>query len=236
MIVTFEINQKIKNNGNNSHDFYPYAQIVRNKKPEVLGFYILHEGFIGVFDDQLKEEDYKDIEEKKFTTNSSSGWLGITDKYWITAIVPEENSTFKSEFVYDKNYRANFIQTEPIQGSQNQVISNKIRIFTAAKEVAVIDTYAEKQKIDKFDLTIDWGFLYFLTRPLFTALEYFFKIFGNLAKGTNSLSCLESLPIRAICTGSNLACLSRLLFSSTIRCNFLFENVKENILAACAPS
>jgi len=87
----FKINQKIKNDGNNNYDFYPYAQIVRNKKPETLGFYILHEGFIGVFDEELKEEDYKDIEKKKFKANSSSGWLGITDKYWITAIVPEKN-------------------------------------------------------------------------------------------------------------------------------------------------
>ena len=175
----FKIIQKIKNGGNNNYDFYPYAQIVRNKKPEVLGFYILHEGFIGVFDEELKEEDYKDIEEKKFTANSSSGWLGITDKYWITAIVPEKNKDFKSEFIHDKNYRANFIQTEPIQSSPNQTISSEIRVFTAAKEVAVIDGYAKNQEIEKFDLTIDWGWFYFFTKPLFFVADYFFKLTGN---------------------------------------------------------
>ena len=175
----FKINQQIKNNGNNNYDFYPYAQIVRNKKPEVLGFYILHEGFIGVFDEELKEEDYKDIEEKKFTANSSSGWLGITDKYWITAIVPEKNKDFKSEFIHDKNYRANFIQTEPIQSLPNQTISSEIRVFTAAKEVAVIDGYAKNQEIEKFDLTIDWGWFYFFTKPLFFVADYFFKLTGN---------------------------------------------------------
>ena len=175
----FKINQQIKNNGNNNYDFYPYAQIVRNKKPEVLGYYILHEGFIGVFDEELKEEDYKDIEEKKFTANSSSGWLGITDKYWITAIVPEKNKNFKSEFIFDKNYRANFIQTEPIQSSPNQTISSEIRIFTAAKEVTVIDSYAKNQNIQKFDLTIDWGWFYFFTKPLFFIADYFFKLTGN---------------------------------------------------------
>ncbi len=175
----FKINQQIKNNGNNNYDFYPYAQIVRNKKPKVLGYYILHEGFIGVFDKELKEEDYKDIEEKKFTANSSSGWLGITDKYWITAIVPEKNKNFKSEFIYDKNYRANFIQTEPIQSSPNQTISSEIRVFTAAKEVAVIDSYAKNQNIEKFDLTIDWGWFYFFTKPLFFIADYFFKLTGN---------------------------------------------------------
>jgi len=175
----FKINQQIKNNGNNNYDFYPYAQIVRNKKPKVLGYYILHEGFIGVFDEELKEEDYKDIEEKKFTANSSSGWLGITDKYWITAIVPEKNKNFKSEFIFDKNYRANFIQTEPIQSSPNQTISSEIRIFTAAKEVTVIDSYAKNQNIEKFDLTIDWGWFYFFTKPLFFIADYFFKLTGN---------------------------------------------------------
>ena len=75
----FKINQKIQNDGNNTHDFYPYAQIIRNKKPEVSGFIILHEGFIGVFDQELKEEDYKDIEEKRFEGYFSTGWLGITD-------------------------------------------------------------------------------------------------------------------------------------------------------------
>jgi len=175
----FKINQKIKNSGNNNYDFYPYAQIVRNKKPKVLGYYILHEGFIGVFDEELKEEDYKDIEEKKFTANSSSGWLGITDKYWITAIVPEKNKNFKSEFIHDKNYRANFIQTEPIQSLPNQTISSEIRVFTAAKEVAVIDGYAKNQEIEKFDLTIDWGWFYFFTKPLFFVADYFFKLTGN---------------------------------------------------------
>ena len=111
--------------------------------------------------------------------SSSSGWLGITDKYWITAIVPEKNKDFKSEFIHDKNYRANFIQTEPIQSSPNQTISSEIRVFTAAKEVAVIDGYAKNQEIEKFDLTIDWGWFYFFTKPLFFVADYFFKLTGN---------------------------------------------------------
>ena len=175
----FKVTQQIQNSGNSNYDFFPYAQIVRNNKPTVLGFYILHEGFIGVFNDELKEEDYKDIEEKKYTGKFSSGWLGITDKYWITAVVPEKNKEFKSTFIYDKNYRANFILSEPIKSLPNQVISNEIRIFTAAKEVAAIDYYAENQKIEKFDLTIDWGWFYFFTKPLFFVADYFFKLTGN---------------------------------------------------------
>ena len=178
----FRINQKIQNTGNITHDFYPYAQIIRNKKPEVSGFIILHEGFIGVFDEELKEEDYEDIEEEKFTGNFSSGWLGITDKYWITAIVPEKNKNFRSEFIYDKSnksYKANFILNKSIQSFPKQTISNEIRIFTAAKEVVVIDSYAKTQEIEKFDLTIDWGWFYFFTKPLFFVIDYFFKLTGN---------------------------------------------------------
>ena len=84
----FSIDQKIKNKSNKSYDFYSYGQIIRKKSPDVTNFYILHEGLIGVFDDQLVEEDYDDIKEKEFSKNASSGWLGITDKYWITTLIP----------------------------------------------------------------------------------------------------------------------------------------------------
>ena len=65
-------------------------EIIRNLAPDVTNFYILHEGLIGVFDDQLVEEDYDDIEEKKYSKNAQSGWLGITDKYWLTSLIPEK--------------------------------------------------------------------------------------------------------------------------------------------------
>ena len=179
-----KLNQKIINNTNKVFDFYPYAQIVRNIKPDVTNFYILHEGLLGVFDDQLHEEDYDDIAElsekkDKFTKNATNGWLGITDKYWITAIVPTQNKNFKSEFEYDKKYKANFIITDPFESKPNQVISNDIKIFTAAKEVEVIDGYAETENIKKFDLAIDWGWFYFFTKPLFFIIDYFFKLTGN---------------------------------------------------------
>ena len=88
----FTIDQSITNHTNNKYNFYPYGQIIRNTAPKVTNFYILHEGLLGVFDEQLVEKDYEDIEEKKFTVNASSGWLGITDKYWITSLIPENNS------------------------------------------------------------------------------------------------------------------------------------------------
>ena len=176
----FKITQNIKNISNKSFQFFPYAQITRNYKPEVTPIYILHEGFLGVFGDELKEMDYEDVDEEKFIINSSKGWLGITDKYWLTAIVPEKGKNFKSEFLSnDKKYKANFIIKEPVILNPNGTVTNKINAFVAAKEVAVIDSYAEKLAIEKFDLAIDWGWFYFFTKPLFFAIDYFFKLTGN---------------------------------------------------------
>jgi len=176
----FKITQEIKNNSNKSFQFYPYAQINRKGKPEGRQIYILHEGFLGVFGEELKEENFDDIEKEKFTINTSKGWLGITDKYWLTAIVPEKNSEFKAEFVAkNEKYRANYIIKNPKILNPGSSINNEIKAFAAAKEVAVIDDYAEKLNIEKFDLAIDWGWFYFFTKPLFFVIDYFFKLTGN---------------------------------------------------------
>ena len=190
----FKITQTIKNNSNNSFQFFPYAQITRNYKPKVSPIYILHEGFLGVFGDELKEMDYSDIDENKFSINSSKGWLGITDKYWLTAIVPEKGKNFKSEFLQkDKKYRANFIIKEPVILNPNDSVTNVINAFTAAKEVKVIDNYAEKLSIEKFDLAIDWGWFYFFTKPLFFIIDYFFRLTGNFGLAIVIITALVRL-------------------------------------------
>ncbi len=175
----FSIDQSIINKTNKSYDFYSYGQIVRNKAPEITNFYILHEGLIGVFDDQLVEEDYEDIEEKKFSKNADSGWLGITDKYWITTLIPQENKSFRADFDFKNKFRANFIETKPLELTSNGSVSSNVRVIVAAKEVDAIDGYAESSKISKFDLAIDWGWFYFFTKNFFFAIDYFFKLTGN---------------------------------------------------------
>jgi len=175
----FTINQKIINNSKKSYNFYPYGQIIRNKAPEITNFYILHEGMLGVFNDQLVEKDYEDIEEKKYSVNAETGWLGITDKYWITSLIPENNKKFRTDFDYKNKFRANFIETNATEVGANESKSNKIKIIIAAKEVNVIDGYAESLKINKYDLAIDWGWFYFIVKPLFFVIDYFFKITGN---------------------------------------------------------
>ena len=176
----FKINQKVTNNTSNEVNLYPYAQITRNKKPDdVMGFYILHEGFIGVFDGELKEDDYDDIKEKKIIRNADNGWLGITDKYWVTAVVPPKNQNFKSSFLFKDNYRANYILNSPVTINPKSASENEVRLFVAAKEVETVDGYAESESIEKFDLTIDWGWFYFFTKPLFFVIDYLFKFSGN---------------------------------------------------------
>ncbi len=175
----FNIKQTIINNSNKTYNFYPYGQIIRNVAPDVTNFYILHEGLIGVFDDELVEEDYDDIEEKKYSKNAQSGWLGITDKYWLTSLIPEKDKSFRSDFDYKNKFRANFIETNATEVGANETKSNSIRVIIAAKEVNVIDGYAESENINKFDLAIDWGWFYFIVKPLFFAIQYFFNLAGN---------------------------------------------------------
>ncbi|MDC0126491.1 membrane protein insertase YidC [Candidatus Pelagibacter sp.] len=175
----FTIKEKIINRSDKSYSFYSYGQIIRNKIPEISGFYILHEGFLSVLDDELIEEDYDDIQEKKFTRTAQEGFVGISDKYWITSVIPQKGKEFKTTFDYKNKFRANYISTQGTEVGPNNSIEEKIQIITAAKRVNIIDGYAENLKINKFDLVIDWGFMYFITKPLFFALDYFFKLLGN---------------------------------------------------------
>ena len=109
----FTIKQRVINKTNNKFDFYSYGQIIRNQIPDITDFYILHEGLVATLDDELIEEDYDDIQEKKFTRIAQKGWLGIGDKYWITSLIPPRNKEFKTTFDYKNKFRANFIATEP---------------------------------------------------------------------------------------------------------------------------
>ncbi len=175
----FTIKQRVINSTNNEYDFYSYGQIIRNEIPsDVSNFYILHTGPIAHLD-ELIEADYDDIQEEKFTRTSQKGWLGITDKFWLTSLIPPKGKEFKTTFEYKKKFLVNFVTTEPLELRGNSTIEDKMDVIVAAKRVDIIDGYAESLKIDKFDLTIDWGMLYFVTRPLFTAIDYFFKLFGN---------------------------------------------------------
>ena len=176
----FTVNQKIKNNTNKIYNFYPYSQIIRKNIPkDIVNFFILHEGPLGVFDDQLVEKDYDDVIDKKYSINAEKGFLGITDKYWLTSLIPEKNKNFRADFEYSEKFKISYIETEALEAQPNKQIINKVDIVIAAKEVDVIDEYNEKLGLSKFDLVIDWGWFYWIVKPLFFLNDYFFKLAGN---------------------------------------------------------
>ena len=176
----FTINQKIKNNTNKIYNFYPYSQIIRKNIPkDIVNFFILHEGPLGVFDDQLVEKDYDDVIDKKYSINAEKGFIGITDKYWLTSLIPEKNKNFRADFEYSEKFKISYIETEALEAQPNKQISNKVDIVIAAKEVDVIDEYNQKLGLSKFDLVIDWGWFYWIVKPLFFLNDYFFKLAGN---------------------------------------------------------
>ena len=175
----FKITETIRNEKNKTVELFHYSQITKNTKPTTENFYILHEGLIGVVDKNLKEETYSTIEKEKKTYAGKSGWFGITDKYWMSAIIPESGKSFKGEYSFANSYKANFIISEPTIANPQKSTSATLKIFIGAKEVYPIDNYTEIEKIDRFDLSIDWGWFYFITKPLFFVIDYIFKIVGN---------------------------------------------------------
>ena len=176
----FKINQKIINKTDKKYKFYPYAYLHRNNIPEDLtDFYILHEGFVTVSDEELKEIDYDDIDEKSYTKNSKKGFIAIGDKYWVTSIIPPKDRPFRMDIDYKNKYRASYIDSEGLLLESNSSIENNVKSIIGAKTVRDIDGYAESENIDKFDLVINWGILYWLVKPMFFILEYFFIFSGN---------------------------------------------------------
>ena len=173
------VNEEVKNTSTQTVSLFHYAQVTRQQKPDVQNFYILHEGLIGVVDESLNEENYDDVQDKKKSYTGSKGWIGITDKYWLTAVVPEKGKNFNAEFVYDKAFKANYIITDPTVINVNQTGSNISSLFIGAKEVSIVDGYAENLGFHKFDLAIDWGWFHFFTKPLFFVIDYLFKLSGN---------------------------------------------------------
>ena len=176
----FKITQKIINNGANGIIVNNAAKITRESTPTLSGMFILHEGLIGVLNEELEQIDYDDLaEDKVYNFDSQNGWLGFTDKYWLTALIPEQGKSFKGIFSYDKNYSAYFRSQDSVIINAGDSFQTSNNIFIGAKEAEVIDAYQEEYNFYNFDLSIDWGWFYFLTKPLFYIIYYLFELTGN---------------------------------------------------------
>jgi YidC/Oxa1 family membrane protein insertase len=189
----FTIKDQVQNKGSSPVTLYPYALISRHGTPQVLGYYILHEGPIGVMGDEgLQEETYKKIAEKKNESwDVTDAWLGFTDKYWAAVLVPETDAKVKTRFSAAEVAGQPTYQTDYL--AQAQTIApgasggTDARLFAGAKEVSVVGInfpfgpggYNQSLHLNHFDLLIDWGWFYFITKPMFLALDYFFHLVGN---------------------------------------------------------
>jgi YidC/Oxa1 family membrane protein insertase len=180
----FTITQRVVNDGDEPVSLYPYGLVSRWGTPETLGFFILHEGPIGVLNGTLEEIDYDDLHEgSNVELSSRGGWMGFTDKYWLTALVPDQTSeltgTFRHNVVDGQNrYQVDYLRTAvsvPAGGS----VEVTDRMFAGAKEVERLDRYGEEYGIPLFDRAVDFGWFYFLTKPLFHVLHFFYKWTGN---------------------------------------------------------
>ena len=189
----FTIKDAVKNNGTDPVALFAYALISRHGTPQVQGYYILHEGLIGVMGDQgLQEMAYKKIEDKKSVTwDVSNAWLGITDKYWAATLLPDTDAKVRARFSAGeagglKTYQTDYLlQPQTVAPGANG--SANARLFAGAKEVSVVGIdfpfgpggYNQALQLNHFDLLIDWGWFYFITKPMFLALDYFFHLVGN---------------------------------------------------------
>lgn len=181
----FTLTDTVENTGSEAVNVYPYGFLSRTGHPATRRVWILHEGLLGMFGEEgLQEIKYDDLKETTAIEQPSAaaGWLGITDKYWAATLVPPSSGAFKGRFVSDGNtvptYQADFL-SDPLNVPAGGTASATTRLFAGAKETALIDRYEQEQNIDRFELLIDWGWFYFLTKPLFYALDHLYRIFGN---------------------------------------------------------
>ena len=190
----FAIEQMVENNTGAPVTLYPYGLISRHGTPETTNFYILHEGPIGVLNETLEEIDYSDLEEGNSESFSSvGGWLGITDKFWLTALVPNQETNIKARFSYapqGERYQTDFLNQEGSNVPAGETVGLTNHSFAGAKVVSVLDTYEKEYKIDRFDLAIDWGWFYFLTKPIYFALEFLNSWIGNLGLAIMALTVI----------------------------------------------
>src|ERR1700681_4491873 len=190
----FTIKDDVSNIGNAPVTLYPFALISRHGTPQVAGYYILHEGLIGYLGDQgLQEYGYKKIDDAKAVSfKVTNGWLGITDKYWASALLPDANAQLQARFSSNlvgaiRTYQTDYLEDPQTIGIGGTASANA-RLFAGAKEASVVGInfpfaglggYNKQLALNHFDLLIDWGWFYFITKPMFLALDFFYRLVGN---------------------------------------------------------
>ena len=195
----FTITQRVDNTGGQPVPLYPYGLISRWSTPKVTGFFIMHEGLLGVFDGKLSEVEYDDVSDESvfepcggnrdrprggvFWKCTTGGWFGITDKYWLVTMIPDQKAQADSRFSHRLENGVDKYQVDFL-GSQRTLlpgaaVEEESHLFAGAKEVSLIDGYYSSLGIERFDMAIDWGWFPYLTKPLFHSLAFFNSYIGN---------------------------------------------------------
>ena len=193
----FSFKQEVENNSLGLITLFPFSKLSRQELPTDQALGLLHEGPTGWFDEELEEQDYDDIEKNEFRREFSSGWIGIRDKYWATAISSLDEGAKKAHFKMSKSndesiYRIGYTG-EAISASPGSRLSSSGLIFIGAKEVDIIGNYSNNKDLPNFDLLIDWGWFYFISKPLFYILDFLFSYTGNFGIAILLLTVLIKL-------------------------------------------
>ena len=187
----FTAEQRVRNTGGAPVQFRPWARIRRDYTPQTAGYYILHEGMLGMLGGRLKETTYSDAKSTGAKANgialevtAPGGWAGITDKYWLTALIPDQQATSTAAFRHltengSDRYQVDFIRTEALTAEPGGQASATTRLFAGAKETNLLDRYERELGLPNFDKAVDFGWFYFLTKPIFYALDWLYRLSGN---------------------------------------------------------
>jgi YidC/Oxa1 family membrane protein insertase len=208
----FTIIDRAENYGTSEQALFPFAYITRTGTPKTAGTYILHEGPLGVLDGSLKEVKYEDLrKEHTVDYKGSGGWIGITDKYWLTALVPNQATPNDAKFRYystgdaQDHYQVDVTATNPLTVAPGASAENSFRLFAGVKSVNLLDGDAQKYGIDKFDLAIDFGWFWFLTKPFFYLLRMLKDLIGNMGLSILAMTVLIKLAMFPLANKSFMA-------------------------------
>lgn len=178
----FKIEQVVENNTNQNISLYPYGLINLKPHHNENSTKVVHEGFVGVIDSTLKEIKLPNLKkDKKQEFKTTGGWIGFSDHYWLGALILDNNVETAVKFAQtgDNTFQADFVG-QPIDVAAGSVATSSTNFFAGAKEIRLLDAYTKKLNIDKFDLAVDFGWYYFLTKPFFYILDFLYRFIGNM--------------------------------------------------------
>jgi YidC/Oxa1 family membrane protein insertase len=186
----FSVTQTVRNATGQPVNLFPWSRIRRDYKPEVAGYYVLFEGLLGVVDGRLQETSYDKAQTEgekhaglAYDATATGGWAGITDKYWLTSLIPDQAIASKVNFRHiddhGDHYQVDYVTVDPLTTPPNGAVTTVSHVFAGAKVVSLLDRYQDQLHLPNFDKAVDFGWFYFLTKPIFFALDYFNSLLGN---------------------------------------------------------